>query len=398
MHLRPIFFNLEMTPRMVMVGLGLSAMLVPVSFGQVEPRPVEGELASAVAPAVPAKPLRSRVAVVEDPTLVTRFRVDGDRAAEVFNRALMALTGRATLREAWLSFIRPSDRIGVKISTSGLGNYGSTPAVIGVILDGLRQAGVPMERVIVWDRAPAAMTAAGFAPGRGAGGWRNLAVFPGLGYDPDVFYFNEVVGQLIWGDHEFRGRSFDVAAMLDVADPKGAADRARPKREVVASAQTSNRSYFSRIITREVDKIINVAAMSDHPDVGLHGCLASLALAAVDNYRRFLGRGIHGDPALAELWEHDALRGKVVLNVMDGLVAQFAGGPTFTPNYAQPAGVLMLSRDPVAIDAMALERLERWRAERQVVEIGGLARHVRSAASAGVGQGDPTKMEVVRVR
>ncbi len=380
--------------------LVLLSLLAPGSLHaqDVAPRPAEELIPpNADSQAQPSRPARSRVVIVEDPSLVSRFQPDPERTAAAFNRALLGLTERPTVREAWLSLIRPGDRIGLKISTSGHGSYGSTPALIGTILDGLRRAGVPMERVVLWDRPPASMVAAGFPPGTGPGGWRNLAVFPGVGFDPAVFYFNEIVGQLIWGDHEFKGRSFDVAAMLDIADPKGAADRAGPRREVPSAHQISNRSYFTRILTREADKVINIAAMTDHPDVGLYGCLASLTLSSVDNYRRFLGRGIAGDPAIAEIWEHDALRGKVVLNVMDGLVAQFAGGPSFTPNYVQPAGLILLSRDPVAIDSLALARLERWRSDRKVVPIGDLARHIPSAANAGIGHADPSKIDLIRV-
>ncbi|GAB4250467.1 MAG: hypothetical protein OHK005_17400 [Candidatus Methylacidiphilales bacterium] len=383
-----------MNPFCAFLALWLPALGLVQAQG-ITPRPADEDSKPDAAAA--STPTRSRVAVVEDPSLVFRFQADPDRAAKAFNRALLALTGRNSIRDAWLSLIRPTDRIGIKISTGGHGSYGSTPAILGAILEGLHRAGVPMDRVILWDRPPASMSAAGFAPGTGPGGWRILSVFPGVGYDPEKFYFNEVVGQLIWGDYEFKGRGLDVAAMLDVADPKGAADRAGPRREGQLNSQISNRSYFTRILTRETDKIINVAAMTDHPDVGLYGCLASLALSSIDNYRRFLGRGIAGDPAIAEIWEHDALRGKVVLNVMDGLVAQFAGGPNFTPNYAQAAGLIFLSRDPVAIDALALARIEQWRADRKVVPVGDLARHISGAASVGLGLADPTKLDLIRV-
>ena len=50
---------------------------------------------------------------------------------------------------------------------------------------------------------------------------------------------------------------------------------------------------------------------------------------------------------------------------MDGLLAQYAGGPESQPNYAFPFATLYASKDPVAIDAIALRQLEEWRKKRQ---------------------------------
>lgn len=380
--------------------VALSALLVGVCFAQsVAPRPAE-EPDTAYFPPPTPRPDRARVVVVDDPSLVSRFRADPARTQQAFNLALLTLTRKGNVRDAWLSLVNPSDRIGLKISTGGAGSYGSTPAIIESILAGLRQAGVPMNHVIVWDRTPTTMAAAGFPTGLTRGGWRNMAVFPGAGFDSKVFYFNEIVGQLIWGDLEFQGRSLDVGAMMDAADPSRVKDRAGlPNRPgLPAATQVSNRSHFTTIVTQQITKIINVAAMSDHAEVGVHGCLSSLALSAVDNQRRFTSPSNAGDPGIAEILDHDALRGKVALNVMDGLIAQFAGGPTFRPNYAQPAGLIFLSLDPVAIDTLALQRLEQWRLDRKVVPIGSLARHIRSCGGYGIGIHQRERIDVITLR
>ena len=52
---------------------------------------------------------------------------------------------------------------------------------------------------------------------------------------------------------------------------------------------------------------------------------------------------------------------KVVLNLMDGLIAQYGGGPEWQPNYSWTHATLYASKDPVAIDATALRLLEKWR-------------------------------------
>ena len=53
------------------------------------------------------------------------------------------------------------------------------------------------------------------------------------------------------------------------------------------------------------------------------------------------------DPdVIAEICALPQVRGKLVLNVMDGLVAGYAGGPAFKPQYSWNYGGLLFSRDP----------------------------------------------------
>jgi uncharacterized protein (DUF362 family) len=88
---------------------------------------------------------------------------------------------------------------------------------------------------------------------------------------------------------------------------------------------------------------------------------------------------------------------KVVLNIMDGLVAQYAGGPQSQPNYAVHYATLLASKDPVAIDAIALQRIEAWRVKAELPSIRRLANHVEAAGQVGIGNADPARIEVRNV-
>lgn len=343
----------------------------------------------------PAPPPRSRVVIVEEPSLVYRFQVDEAAAARAFNNALLALTQKNSVKDAWLSLVSPTDVVGIKISTSG-SRYGATPAIVLSVINGLQSAGVPAGNIIVWDRFDYHMISAGFPPGPRAG-WQIRSVVPGAGFDSTKFYFNEVVGQLIWSDLDFKGqKQATLQNLIDQSTPK--TGNFSDPNSSKGAIQISNKSYFTRIVTQQATKIVNIAAMSDQPDVGLNGCLASLALASVDNSRRFGDPKTSGDPAIAEILTHDAFKGKVVLNVMDGIIAQFAGGPAFTPNYAAQPGLLYLSKDPVAIDTLALERIEQWRKDKKVVAIGENGKHVAGSALYGLGTNKRANMDIIRAR
>src|SRR5204863_7813594 len=101
-----------------------------------------------------------------------------------------------------------------------------------------------------------------------------------------------------------------------------------------------------------------------------------------------------GGSAIVDLY-NDPVRGKkLVLNILDGLVAQYAGGPQSQPNYAVHHATLLASKDPVAIDALALQRIDAWRAKAKLPSIGRLANHVQVAGQVGLGRADPTRIEV----
>jgi uncharacterized protein (DUF362 family) len=61
----------------------------------------------------------------------------------------------------------------------------------------------------------------------------------------------------------------------------------------------------------------------------------------------------------------EPLRSKVVLNIMDGMRMVWHGGPlTQNQDFIAQTGVLMMSTDPVAMDTIELEAIEKKRREK----------------------------------
>lgn len=357
----------------------------------------------------PSKPQKSRLAVVEDPSLVRRFHVDGARAADAFERALTTYTQSSNAKEAWLKLIEPTDVVAIHVTCPGNPMLAVPMPIIERMISGLKKAGVQQENILVWDKTAEAMIASGYAPHATVGDWQIQAVIGNSGFDPKVFYFNEVVGKLIWGDLEFVGaKEQSIQALLqkaagekeDSSNPSSSPSSFSLGNPKQPQEQISNRSFFAKIITQKANKIIHLSIASDHPDVGIWGACSSLALASVDNSRRFTTNGIAGDPAVGEILNHAALKKKVVLHVMSGFLAQFAGGPDFEPHYCESPGLLLVSQDPVAIDTLILERFEAWRKERIISPIGENARHLKSATQLGVGHPyqEQSKVDIVNVR
>ncbi len=119
-----------------------------------------------------------------------------------------------------------------------------------------------------------------------------------------------------------------------------------------------------------------------------------MTIPNIDNWRRFAQGSRFGAESLAEIYANPLIAKKVVFNLMDGLIAQYAGGPQSQPNYATHHAMLYASRDPVALDAVALKRLEEWRARASLPKIGRLAAYIDFASQLGLGNSAPNRIEV----
>ena len=105
----------------------------------------------------------------------------------------------------------------------------------------------------------------------------------------------------------------------------------------------------------------------------------------IDNWRRFTQVTPFGASSLAEIYNDPAIGKKVVLNIVDGLIAEYAGGPAARPNYQVDHATIYASRDPVALDAVVLRKLQDWRARASLPEIADRAAHVEAAGQLGLG-------------
>jgi hypothetical protein len=324
----------------------------------------------------PTPPGRSIVYSVRDPAAIKDYRTDPSVVQAMVDRLLLAVTGQKDRASAWRSLVSPEDKIGIKISAAGGELFTTHRDVVNAIVDGLVAAGHSRNRIIVWDRSLGGMKDAGYRPS--AEGYQLKSIAPRDGYDPKAIFTAPLTGKLIWGDLEYRTDQGTVPLLSD-------------------QEQTSDQSHFSRIVSSEVTKIINVPVMSDSMTNGLAGCLYNVTIPNIDNWRRFTQVNGWGGAAIVDLYNNPLIGKKVVLNLMDGLAAQYAGGPQSQPNYAVHHATLLASKDPVALDAIALKQIDQWREQAKLPPVGRLANHVQIAGQVGIGNADLARIEVRKV-
>jgi hypothetical protein len=348
----------------------------------------------------------SPVILAENPDVVQRFAINPAEARGMVDREILKLTSAPDLGTAWRRLgVTADDIVGIKITTTGGPLLSSHWPVVQAICDGLQEAGLPPSHIIIWDKLARDMIAAGYTPEPGTATRPTFAaIFPGTGYDPNVIYKSNVIGTLVWGDADFVARDPGtdlLSAARTAVDAKGYGDGSTTPGTGLSEngdgMQTSSKSYYAKLVSRICTKLINVPVLTDNSYVGINGCLASLALGSVDNTRRFEGEPSFGDPAICDILRADFFRRKVILHVLDALVAEYAGGPVFNPQFTEPIGALYVSRDPVAIDSLVLPRLERWRKQNRIDPIGRRASHIAEAASYNLGTDDPSRIQLVKI-
>jgi hypothetical protein len=306
-----------------------------------------------------------------DPAAIKDYHTNPAVVRGMVNRLVLATTGQPDLARAWGSLVSPDDKIGIKISAAGGELFTTHRDIVNAIVDGLVAAGHPRNSIVVWDRSLGGIKEAGYRPD--AEGYQMKSIAPRDGYDPRGVFNAPLSGKLIWGDLEFRSDRGMIPLLSD--------------QEVL-----SDDSHFARILTGEVTKIINVPVMSDSATCGIAGCLYNMTIPNIDNWRRFTSSR-WGNTAIAEIYRMPIVRSKVVLNIMDGLVAQYAGGPRPEPNFAVHHATILASKDPVAIDALTVRQIEEWRAKARFAPIAPLAQHVQAAGQLRIGNA-----EVIEVR
>ena len=334
-------------------GVAVSALsqINSKSLAQVNKPSLDGEIQERLVPVVEVKSNNAWKDDVLNEQIVS----------EMIERAMVKLTGRHSAKEAWKDFVLPDDIVGIKINPLAGKQLSTQRIIVDKIIEGLYGAGVLKNQIIIWDRFAAHLINAGYEINQSN---QDIRVFasdsPGVGYDDEIFYETEK-------DSEVRRENGSI------------------------------KSRYSRIVTQDVNVIINVPVMKHHAITGVSGCLKNLAFGGVDNTRRFHPSPLHCDPAITEVFDHKIIKDKLVLNIVDGLLASFDGGPVYDPSGEWKYGGLLVSRDAVALDHLVLKTIGEKREEMGLSSLTRLANYIRSSWRAGIGTNDLDEMDFQQI-
>lgn len=331
--------------------------------------------AESLPPAPSPPPEKSIVYAAHDQNAISDYKTNPRVVKAMVDRLVLAVTGQPDVGKAWGSLVAPNDKVGIKISAAGGELFTTHHDLVTAIVDGLVAAGHPRGSIVVWDRSLEGTKGAGY---KKSDGFDLKSIAPRAGYDLKEVFTAPLLGKLVWGDVDYVS---DKGKSIPLSDTEN----------------TSNVSHFANILTSDVTKIINVPVMSNSTTNGIAGCLYNVTIPNIDNWRRFSMGAPFGAESIAMIYANPVISQKVVLNIMDGLVAQYGGGPAAQPNFAVQHATIYASKDPVALDTIALKRLEDLRSKSNFPPIGRLASYVQTATAVGLGNSDMSHIEVKHV-
>ena len=288
--------------------------------------------------------------------------LDEQIVSEMIDHAMMKFTGLNSAKEAWKDFVLPTDIVGIKINPLAGKKLSTHRIIVDKIIEGLYGAGILANQIIIWDRFESDLINAGYEINQSNRGVRCFASdSEGVGYDDEVFYETEK-------DVEIRRENGSIV------------------------------SRYTKLLTQELTVVINVPVMKHHGMAGVSGCLKNLAFGSVDNTSRFHSNPLNCNPAIADIFAHTVLKDKVVLNIVDGLLAAFDGGPEYDPDGVWQYGGILVSQDPVALDQIIYQTVDEKRKELELESISRLSRYIRSASRMDLGTNDLDEVDYQEVK
>jgi len=318
---------------------------------------------------LPTPPPRAQVIAVSNPLATVAFTPVPEVVDAMMHQVITNLTSKPTVAAAWSSLAGTNETIGIKVYTGPGANAGTRLAVVAAVIKGLLEAGVPTNHIIVWDRHESDLQRAGYFGLVERFGIR-VAGAAEAGYDEKTFYETALVGNLVFGDLEFGRKDEGVG----------------------------KKSFVSKLVSQQMSKIINVAPALNHNGAGVAGNLFSLAIGSVDNTVRFEAAPARLATAVPEIYALPVLGDRVVLNISDALICQYEGEERGLLHYSVNLNEIRASHDPVALDVLTLQDLERSRKARSQVELPANTELYKNAALLELGVADLRHIDVTSLK
>jgi uncharacterized protein (DUF362 family) len=277
-----------------------------------------------------------RVAVIKNSRSVKENTIVEQEVHDMIARSMIELTGEKKLKKAWRKFVSPGDRIGLKINPVAGKSLTTSHEVVRAIVAQLEESGIDRSNLTIWDRREFELTDAGFTPENYPG----IRIAGTEQMDKDGLYYGKD-GKL-YGEH-----------MIDRdwyywADVEGEYD----EYTMPYMVNGGKYSYFTKIVTQDLDKIINVPILKN-AGATVTLALKNLAYGSVSNTGRLHAK--LWSETCAEVCAFAPLRDKVVLNIVDGIKGCFNGGPGANPQFFCDYHTIITGTDPVAVDRIGYD-------------------------------------------
>ncbi|WP_394836253.1 DUF362 domain-containing protein [Pendulispora rubella] len=274
-----------------------------------------------------------------------------DAAKEMLTKVLTELTGEPDLPKAAARFVHPDDKVCVKVNGIALRNHATNQELVIPFLEAMIASGVPAKNITVLEQ----------------------------------------YGSYLQGT---RINEKNVPAGVKISIHSNG-DTTMPERLIPG---TGVRTKFCRALT-ESTAVINFSLIKDHSICGYTGCLKNMT-HGTQIYPHYF-HSHHASPQIAVLYAQDIIKSRVRLCITDAFQVMVHGGPLDKqPQYRYPYESVFATTDPVAMDTLGWEIIEKFRADKGLKSLTAEGRepaYIKAAADLGLGIHERAQIQVKEI-
>lgn len=307
---------------------------------------------------------KSRVVSISHTNMIKADeRIDSTIARQCVDHALLILTGKQDLRDAWRQIfpkLKTEDTIGLKVNALSR-KCPTHPEISYAIANSLIESlEVNPNNIIIWDRTTSELVTAKYTPNE---------------TDKGIRCFGTV-------------ESFSVARWLFNQKQDESSGIGYDDKEIIAVGNNTT-SRLSRVLTQKCTYLINVPVLKNHSKAGVTLSLKN-HYGTIDNPRDCHGN--YCDPYTAKINAAPQIRDKTKLVVCDAAYGVYKGGPLAAPQWMQKS--VLAAVDPVALDTVGMQIINNQRKQNGLESITGMAVHLNTAEAFGLGNSDLKNIEL----
>lgn len=322
------------------------------------------------------------------PGKVVHIHDENSAENEIFNQevidkmiasGMLSLTGEKSIKRAWRQFVKPGEMIGLKLNPVAGKPLSTSHEVVKSVIRQLVDAGIRERYIVLWDRREFQLHETGFTP----------EAYPGIKvtgteqkdkegsyYDKEGKLYGEGMIDKEWVYHANTVMKYDEYTLPFMINE-------------------GEDSYFSKIVTKELDKIINIPILKN-AGANVTLCLKNLAFGCISNTSRLHARLWNN--TVAEVPAFPPIRDKVVLNIVDGIKGCYNGGPGANPQFFTWYKDILIGTDPVAVDRVGYDIVIKKRIEMgiQKEDTGSGLVTLKMANEMGLGEYETDKIQLIK--
>jgi uncharacterized protein (DUF362 family) len=274
-----------------------------------------------------------------------------EAAKDMLTRVLTELTGKSTLAAAVSQFVHKDDIVCVKVNGIAKQNMGTNKEMVLPFLEAMIESGVKPENITVLEQYHGFLAGTRITP-------RNV--------------------------------------------PSGVKTATHSNKEAEMEERlipgTGVRTKFVTALTKAT-AAINFSLIKDHSICGYTGALKNMTHGCTINPHDYHAH--HASPQIALLYAQDVIRSRVRLCITDGFKVMPDGGPLWKrPEVVQRHEAIYATTDPVAMDTIGWELVEKYRAQLKMKTLTALGRepgYIKAAGDLGLGIHERSQIQLHEV-